>query len=149
MCFISKNGVNKYRLLYITPGWMLSATAPTHCRKHRAAVYLEQRSAHYHNAAFVTLCWRERVSSHCRGFIFPHRSLPLFSCHISSLISLLQLAVKVFFNKMIGQKSIHSFFSPVSKKRISAELNDSEEDAQDSVSVTSVSNTLSANSRQR
>nr|XP_040052629.1 uracil DNA glycosylase a [Gasterosteus aculeatus aculeatus] len=35
----------------------------------------------------------------------------------------------MFFNKMIGQKTINSFFSPVSKKRISKELNEVEEDA--------------------
>lgn len=103
-------------------------------------VYLEQRSAHYHNAAFVTLCLaRNFVSSHCRFWVFPHRSLPLFCRHISSLISSLQFTVKVFFNKMIGQKTINSFFSPVSKKRIS---NESEEDVRDSVSVTSASNTV-------
>ncbi|XP_041643458.1 uracil DNA glycosylase a isoform X2 [Cheilinus undulatus] len=32
---------------------------------------------------------------------------------------------------MIGQKTINSFFSPVSKKRISADLNESEEDKKD------------------
>lgn len=50
---------------------------------------------------------------------------------------------------MIGQKTIHSFFSPVSKKRISKELNESEEEAQHTVSDTSASNTLSTNMRQR
>lgn len=40
---------------------------------------------------------------------------------------------------MIGQKTIHSFFSPVSKKRISKELNENEEDAKDPVSVTPAS----------
>ncbi|XP_078106817.1 uracil-DNA glycosylase isoform X2 [Sander vitreus] len=32
---------------------------------------------------------------------------------------------------MIGQKTIHSFFSPVSKKRISKDINEAEEDAKD------------------
>lgn len=36
---------------------------------------------------------------------------------------------------MIGQKTIHSFFSPVSKKRISKELNETEDDAKDPVSL--------------
>lgn len=59
---------------------------------------------------------------------------------ISEVISLRQLiTAKVFFNKMIGQKTIHSFFSPVSKKRISKDINEAEEDAKDPVSeVTSV-----------
>lgn len=36
---------------------------------------------------------------------------------------------------MIGQKTINSFFSPVSKKRISKDLNETEEDAKDPVSL--------------
>lgn len=39
---------------------------------------------------------------------------------------------------MIGQKTIHSFFSPVSKKRISKEVDETGEDTKDHVSVTSV-----------
>ena len=35
---------------------------------------------------------------------------------------------------MIGQKTIHSFFSPVSKKRISKDLSQTEDEAQDAVS---------------
>lgn len=58
---------------------------------------------------------------------------------IREVLSLRQLTAKVFFNKMIGQKTIHSFFSPVSKKRISKDINEAEEDAKDPVSeVTSV-----------
>lgn len=40
-------------------------------------------------------------------------------------------------DKMIGQKTINSFFSPVSKKRTSTELIESEEDANEPVSVIS------------
>lgn len=36
---------------------------------------------------------------------------------------------------MIGQKTINSFFTPVSKKRISQDLNEAEEDAKDPVSA--------------
>lgn len=36
---------------------------------------------------------------------------------------------------MIGQKTINSFFSPVSKKKISKELNENEDDAKDPVSL--------------
>ena len=53
------------------------------------------------------------------------------------LLDLGQLTATVFLKKMIGQKTIHSFFSPVSKKRISQELNEAEEDAKDPVSVIS------------
>lgn len=35
---------------------------------------------------------------------------------------------------MIGQKTINSFFTPVSKKRLSEDLNEVEEDANDPVS---------------
>lgn len=52
-----------------------------------------------------------------------------------TLISLQTLVAKVFFNKMIGQKTINSFFTPVSKKRISQDLNEAEEDAKDPVSA--------------
>lgn len=45
------------------------------------------------------------------------------------------LATKVLFNKMIGQKTINSFFSPVSKKRVSEDLNETREDAKEPVSV--------------
>lgn len=46
----------------------------------------------------------------------------------------MKLIAKSLFNKMIGQKTINSFFSPVSKKRISKELNETE-DVNESVSV--------------
>lgn len=36
---------------------------------------------------------------------------------------------------MIGQKTINSFFSPVSKKRDGKDLNGAEEDAKESVSA--------------
>ena len=35
---------------------------------------------------------------------------------------------------MIGQKSIHSFFSPVSKKRTSKDLSETDDEAKDAVS---------------
>lgn len=35
---------------------------------------------------------------------------------------------------MIGQKTINSFFSPVSKKRVCKDLDEAEEDAKDPVS---------------
>lgn len=46
-----------------------------------------------------------------------------------------QLTAKASPLEMIGQKTINSFFAPVSKKRVSKELNDTEEDAKDPVSV--------------
>lgn len=36
---------------------------------------------------------------------------------------------------MIGQKTISSFFTPVAKKRINKDLNETEEDAKDPVSL--------------
>lgn len=52
----------------------------------------------------------------------------------TDIITLREPADVLFFSKMIGQKTINSFFSPVSKKRISKELNEEEEAAKDPVS---------------
>ncbi|AWP07077.1 putative uracil-DNA glycosylase-like [Scophthalmus maximus] len=51
--------------------------------------------------------------------------------HHQLLSTQLHPRANVSLNKMIGQKTIQSFFSPVSKKRVSKELNETEEDATD------------------
>lgn len=54
---------------------------------------------------------------------------------IQLLTDLQRQTAKLFLNRMIGQKTLRSFFSPVSKKRISKELNETEDDAKDPVSL--------------
>lgn len=57
------------------------------------------------------------------------------SIYFPLLIHLQRHTSKLFFNRMIGQKTINSFFNPVSKKRISKDLNETEKDEKDSVSL--------------
>lgn len=110
-----------------------TAFQPTRTKVNPEQEFLERPSLRHQNFAPLggkisspTCSGPERV---------PLRLAPGFDIVLQLLSDLQRHTAQLFADRMIGQKTINSFFSPVSKKRISRELNETEDDAKELVSL--------------